>query len=589
MGGIDKGGSCDRLALLLRQTMNLSKQDRSPSAGTQVSERKERVGQARVFGKKRGWALAFAVSIAGALAACQGCKGTNMPKPTDSPVAETPTLRLYLVSDLAGALEPCGCVKDQLGGLDHAAAFIRSESARSPNSALVASGPLFFMDPTLREERRAQEIAKAETLSAALKGLGLVAFTPGRNDWAAGQDELLGLGKASGGSILLSNVATPSKDAWVGSMVRELGGVKVGFIGVAVLDADGLPTGPVASPPAEAIKREVDSCKQQGAQIVIALASVGRGEAKRIADIAPSLTAILVGSSWQGGDVNSDTPSAERVGDVLIAQTGNHLQTLATLDLFVRDGDFKFKDASGLDQAKKREDLVKRIDDLRGKIATWEKEGKVQRADIDARKADLQKLEDEKKTLDTPPAPTKGSFLRYSVTEVRDGLGKDDAVGKGLLAYYKNVNDANKAAFAGKLPPKPGADEPFYAGIDACSECHKSERKFWDKTAHHNAYATLSTQFKEFNLDCVSCHVTGYDKVGGSTVAHVEKLESVQCEVCHGPSGKHASKPAVAVPVPRPGSDMCASCHHPPHVHTFDSAAKMAEIIGPGHGMPGTP
>ena len=225
MGGIDKGGSCDRLALLLRQTMNLSKQDRSPSAGTQVSERKERVGQARVFGKKRGWALAFAVSFAGALAACQGCKGTNMPKPTDSPVAETPTLRLYLVSDLAGALEPCGCVKDQLGGLDHAAAFIRSESARSPNSALVASGPLFFMDPTLREERRAQEIAKAETLSAALKGLGLVAFTPGRNDWAAGQDELLGLGKASGGSILLSNVATPSKDAERGERLQVIAGL----------------------------------------------------------------------------------------------------------------------------------------------------------------------------------------------------------------------------------------------------------------------------------------------------------------------------------------------------------------------------
>ena len=45
--------------------------------------------------------------------------------------------------------------------------------------------------------------------------------------------------------------------------------------------------------------------------------------------------------------------------------------------------------------------------------------------------------------------------------------------------------------------------------------------------------ATLTTQFKEFNLDCVGCHVTGYGRPGGSTVTHVEKLKDVQCEACH--------------------------------------------------------
>lgn len=575
--------------------MRLSTQDRSARPETQLP-RANRRNQARErrLGA-RGWAhalLGVAAACGVSLVACEGCRGTSTPKPTIDPAAgQAPSVRLYFVSDLAGALEPCGCVKDQLGGLDHAASFIRSERAHAPNAALVTAGPLFFMDPTLREERRAQEVAKAETLSSALKDLGLVALAPGRNDWAAGEDKLLALAHDSGGAIVLANLTTPaSKDAWVGSMVRDIGGVKVGFVGVAMLDADGVPpAGPVATPPEDAVKREVAALQQQGAQVVIALAAVGRGEAKRIADVAPTLTAILVGSTSQGGDVNTDTPSAERVGDVLIAQTGNHLQTVATLDLFVRENDFTFQDASGLDQSKKREDLVRRIDDLRGKIATWEKEGKVQQADIDARRADLQKLEDEKKALDTPPAPAKGSFFRYTVTEVRDSLGKDDTVGKELLAYYKKVNDANKLAFAGKLPPKPGPDDASYAGVDACTSCHASERKFWDKTAHKNGYTTLSSQFKEFNLDCVSCHVTGYDKVGGSTVAHVEKLEAVQCEVCHGPSSKHAAKPAVPPPVPRPTADLCLTCHHPPHVHTFDANAKMAEITGPGHGRSASP
>ena len=109
----------------------------------------------------------------------------------------------------------------------------------------------------------------------------------------------------------------------------------------------------------------------------------------------------------------------------------------------------------------------------------------------------------------------------------------------------------------------------------------------WDKTRHARAYDTLVTGFKEFNLDCVSCHVTGYDRPGGSTVTHVEKLQGVQCEVCHGPSSKHvANAKTVLPPVPRPNTDLCEGCHHPPHVHQFDGAAKLPGILGPGHGMP---
>jgi hypothetical protein len=106
----------------------------------------------------------------------------------------------------------------------------------------------------------------------------------------------------------------------------------------------------------------------------------------------------------------------------------------------------------------------------------------------------------------------------------------------------------------------------------------------WDGTAHAHAYKTLSDQFKEFNLDCVSCHVTGYEKPGGSTVTHVDLLKNVQCEVCHGPGSKHERSPKVAMPVPRPQADTCTACHHPPHVHEFDGASKMNLILGKGHG-----
>src|ERR1019366_3999588 len=77
--------------------------------------------------------LAAGLAAAGGLGACEGCKGNlgqHGPEAASSP--GPPTVRLYLVTDVAGALEPCGCVKDQLGGLDHAASFIHSEKAAAP-------------------------------------------------------------------------------------------------------------------------------------------------------------------------------------------------------------------------------------------------------------------------------------------------------------------------------------------------------------------------------------------------------------------------------------------------------------------------
>jgi hypothetical protein len=98
----------------------------------------------------------------------------------------------------------------------------------------------------------------------------------------------------------------------------------------------------------------------------------------------------------------------------------------------------------------------------------------------------------------------------------------------------------------------------------------------------------LSTQFKEFNLDCVSCHVTGYEKPGGSTVTMNASLRDVQCEECHGPGQAHVKTPKKPGLITRePKADMCArSCHHPPHVEAFDPARAKQFIVGPGHGLP---
>jgi hypothetical protein len=504
--------------------------------------------------------------------------------------------------------------------MDNFGALLEKEKSNAKGTAVLAAGPLFFMDMELPADRRPQEIAKASAIARCLEIMNLLAFAPARNEWAAGDLVLQKLREESGASMLAANVrvfgafgtvgpASTVPSAQVGLppagpqgggtsgmpgnwIVKDVGGLKLGILGVSEPDKAKLPLDGVTSQaPSTVVASGVEALKKEGARAIVVLAAVGRGEAKRIADHHPDLLAIVVGGVGGDGDANTKAPPAEHVGDVLIVETANHLQTVAVLDLFVRDGSaqglVKFQDATGIERTRKREELTERISDLRARIAMWETDTTVAQRDIDARKNDLGRLEAERDALDEAKAPPSGSFYRYAMHEVRDNLGAQKAVRAQMLAYYKYVNESNKEEFASRLPPKPARGEPGYVGVDACTDCHQDSRASWNKTAHARAYATLSNAYKEFNLDCVSCHVTGYDRPGGSTVTHVDGLKDVQCEACHGPGQNHVRDPStVKIPVARPGTDTCLSCHRPPHVHAFDAQARMNEILGPGHGRP---
>jgi 2',3'-cyclic-nucleotide 2'-phosphodiesterase (5'-nucleotidase family) len=536
---------------------------------------------------------AFFASVA-ALAACESCKSPSTPDAANaSAAAGVPDARLYLVSDMAGALEPCGCVKDQLGGTDHFGALLTAEKKNAPSFVTLSSGPLFFMDMELADDRKSQEIAKAETIAGSFKIMKLAAFSESRNLFAGGASEIPKLKDASGAAMLGANVSGVAGTT-KGQLVT-VGNVKIGVIGVGAPDKAEHTTKPLegvtSSAAIPAVKEAAAELTKEGAQALVVLAAVGRGEAKRIADEVPDLLAILVGSTGARGDENTKPAPPERIGDVLVVETANHLQTVGVLDLHLRDapktGLVKFADGTGVARMQKREELNAQIDDLRGKIAQWENDKSVAAKDIADRKADVAKKEAERDALDKSPPPASGSFFRYTMREIRDQLGADEAVKSKMNAFYKKVNEENKIAFKDKKPIPAEKGQPAYVGVDMCTNCHEEPKKVWDATKHATAYPTLEKQFKEANLDCVSCHVTGYDKPGGSTVTHTQDLKNVQCEVCHGPGSLHVAKPeSVKIPIARPGPEACVECHHPPHVHVFDAKAKMAEILGPGHGRP---
>lgn len=558
------------------------------NASSPSAKRIARGPAARFTGSRSliGLALVALVAVA-LLAACESCRRNGADNDATTQAGEAPTFRLYLASDLAGALEPCGCVEGQPGGVNHAVAWMRGEKL-GDRAALLVAGPTFFLDPELAPDKRAQELEKAKTIADSLKMARLLAWAPGRNDFAGGAEFAEALAGRAGAPLLMANAERGGKAAEA-FVVRELGGVKVGIVGASDLGhADlGPPEGYTFESVGERVASASKAARAKGANIIVVLAATGRGEAKRLADRIPDLDVVVVGSTGGRGEANTNTPPAELIGKTLIVETGNHLTAVATLDFFSRGGDFNFQDDGSLAFEAKRRELESRVAELEAKVRDWEKTPGIAKSDLDARKADLEKRRAELSTMKPPARDASKSTFRLRFQTIDGTLGSDEATEKRMLAYYKLINDANKKAFKDKLPPPAPDGEAHYVGIAVCSTCHTSARAVWDKTSHAHAYSTLEKQHKEFNLDCVSCHVTGYDKPGGSTVVHVERLKNVQCEVCHGPGSQHVSNPtAHAIPLKKPGSDVCTGCHHPPHVASFDPKQKRRLILGPGHGQP---
>ena len=534
--------------------------------------------------------LVLACFAAVPVACSTGTTSSGAPSSATPPAAESkPTVRLYLLSNVAGALEPCGCSKDQLGGASHFANLLANEKEEASAQLVLGAGPLFFQDPKSTPDKATQDQWKAEALAEGAARLGVIAWTPGANDFAAGGPFFKKLAERSKGAFVAANA--PADSALTKSRITEIGGVKVGITGVVdpkVSSATGL----ALTSPVEALKAEIATLKSQGARLIITLAALPRGEALRLTDAISDIDLLLIGKPTEKGDLNDAPRAPVLAGSTLVVEVSNHLQTVARVDLHLREeagstGDIALVDGGGLARAEQLLGLNTQIRELEHRINGWEESKSVRADDVAARKKDLERLRTERATLESASTPTpSGSYFKYSLVEVRDKLGKEPGLEEVTLGYYKRVNDHNRDHFKGRTPP-PAEDGPSYIGVDRCSTCHAEERAVWDKTGHAKAYPTLEKKFVEFNLDCVSCHVTGYEKPGGSTVTFVETLKNVQCETCHGPGSKHAEEPKnkqfiTLKPEPR----SCVSeCHHPPHVEGFDPVAKMTSILGPGHGL----
>jgi hypothetical protein len=90
----------------------------------------------------------------------------------------------------------------------------------------------------------------------------------------------------------------------------------------------------------------------------------------------------------------------------------------------------------------------------------------------------------------------------------------------------------NKQLREAKTNTQPAAFE--YVPSEKCGTCHQEIFRFWRTTPHGQAFATLKKANRDADLNCWSCHSTGFrEETGFQNPVATPTLVDVGCQSCH--------------------------------------------------------
>ncbi|MAT24162.1 MAG: hypothetical protein CMN29_04205 [Sandaracinus sp.] len=559
----------------------------------------------------RTWLRAiFALSLGALLLmtapACDGDDdGGEAPpetEPAEAPPLPTPDLRIVAITDLKGYLEPCGCTSRPLGGIDRLAARLGELRAEAPTLFVAAGDLLFTNEQHAGPAAEAQERMRAETLVGILDQLELVATSLGDLDFQQGVAGFEALRAEAGFAVLASGVRLPAAadagaepneepnereaaDEEATSALRpleglrrvEAGGAPIGLLGVSALREP--PEG--VEVPAAPLDAAREALAEEPPALVLALVTGDRRLGRAVAELEGVDFVVQAGL-----DRAEALPPAE-AGGSWIVHGGRQGQGLLVLDLYRPGAEGAWTNVSRWSVDVEREQLDEEIASLEARIDEWRREGRAE-ADLARQEARLARMRADRNALQAPALPDGGPAFAARWVPLDPDSPRDEGVRERLARYDRQGNEHNREALADRAPPPVEEGQPRYVGSGACASCHQAAHTWWEGHPHGNAYATLVERNKQFHLNCVGCHVTGYERPGGSTVTQNldGALVNVGCEVCHGPGSAHVANP-VAASIARDAPErLCVDCHNEEHSDLFDYDAYRASLLVPGHGRP---
>jgi hypothetical protein len=480
---------------------------------------------------------------------------------------------VFYTGEVHGVLEPCGCTSDPLGDFARVTALVRG----ARGALLVDAGNLIFPTGEIPKKRVPAAKLRADFLARELGRLPFGGSGVGGSDLVRGADQVVP--KRLAANLAGAAFVEPSR-------LVEAGGITIGVLGVVDPEV-ARQAGLAASEPGPAAQAETARLRGKGAEIVILLAPVERSLARNLARTTGADIIVV------GRNLGKGTSRAERVGSAYLVAPGAELEHVGRLDLVLRgraprDAQVPLEDAGGEAAMKaRREELDRAAERLSADLARWQKDPASDPAFVASKRREHDELLAERQRLvaATWQPPATGSYLTNVLIPVRRTLPRDPALTASLRKLDRAIGAANLAMAEPPPPPEPG--RAFYVGASRCVSCHKSADRAWRRSRHAHAWKTLVDVGKQADDDCVSCHVTGFGEVGGSSLGHTAGLADVQCEACHQPNSIHVEKRGKEWPYAgstKTPESVCVRCHNEKHSDTFQYEPYLRDALGPGHG-----
>jgi hypothetical protein len=477
------------------------------------------------------------------------------PVPSEAPAAQPRHATLFVSAELKGYLGPCGCSENMRGGIARTAAQIEAARKTDGPVLFVDSGDALFGEPTIPEAAIPQQERKAKAMAEAMKALGLSVRARGPLDDARGE----GFRK----SLSLPELGTDG-----------VGLVNAGAAKVAVVEGGS----------AGELESRSKAAREKGAAFVLGLFRTSFEDALK-SELKPGSVDLAVAVKAKdelSGELNKLSKSG-----VPLVQVQTKGRSLLKLDLFFQgQGNFE---------------LLRGTDDVERDVAALDQRIELLRAQVNEPMIaeELKKLRQQKlgeliarkeALIEAPVAAPEGkNAFTVRFLPIESSFPEDEKVKALVTAYDRDVGLLNVewAKQHGQPCPEPAKGEAKYVGNAECKECHEEAFPSWQASKHAVALETLKKVGKEHHLDCVGCHVTGWQKPGGvCRIDQTAERDTVGCEMCHGPGSIHAGDPDKNNVAKGNESKTCVGCHDRENSPHFELERYLKEIIAPGHGLP---
>jgi hypothetical protein len=461
--------------------------------------------------------------------------------------------RLFILTDLMGEIEPCGCTLEPLGGLARLASRLRARRQDGVQPLLISHGDL-RTQAAVSPASLPQLKASARFLQERLVALGLSAAGAGSKDAALGASTLAAL-TAQSGFPHLRNGATMT--AAGGAIALHRGNLKT--------------------------LRDVASTGT-GAALLIVLYEGDIDDARREANgLAKAGASVLILVGDQAG-----APVTELTAGLYALRGGQRGQELLEVELHLRRGEALRLHQGSAGRAAELAALDERIAGLIKQRDRAEVAAKPA-ALIAARTAQVHKAQGQRAALQARPLPVipaAGSFLSVARISLDTSVSEDRQMKERVQAHHRAISALNRSLENSRAcPPAAPPEAARFVGSEPCAACHPAATVFWKSTAHAHAWATLEAQGRTYDYGCVGCHSAGFDQSEGfCRVSEAGSRINVGCENCHGPGSLHVAKGGRGGIRRAVEESTCVRCHHPPHTNTFVFADRLKRILGPGHG-----